>query len=66
MIDAMSDPVLEMLTLTTVVIALLAGSYLVLTHTIYLNLGLFRLQLAAEPMAIQDSVDALRHACGRV
>ena len=54
MIDAMSDPVLEMLTLTTVVIALLAGSYLVLNQTIYLNLGLFRLQLAAEPMAIQD------------
>ncbi len=54
MIDAMSDPVLEMLTLTTVVIALLAGSYLVLYHTIYLNLGLFRLQLASEPMAIQD------------
>jgi ABC-type multidrug transport system fused ATPase/permease subunit len=54
MIDAMSDPVLEMLTLTTVVIALLAGSYLVLYQTIDLNLGLFRLQLAAEPMAIQD------------
>jgi len=54
MIDAMSDPVLEMLTLTTVIIALLAGSYLVLNQTIYLNLGLFRLQLAAEPMAIQD------------
>jgi ATP-binding cassette, subfamily B, bacterial MsbA len=54
MIDAMSDPVLEMLALTTVVIALLAGSYLVLNQTIYLNLGLFRLQLAAEPMAIQD------------
>jgi ABC-type multidrug transport system fused ATPase/permease subunit len=54
MIDAMSDPVLEMLTLTTVVIALLAGSYLVLNQTIYLNLGLFQLQLAAEPMAIQD------------
>jgi len=53
-IDAMSDPVLEMLTLTTVVIALLAGSYLVLNQTIYLNLGLFQLQLAAEPMAIQD------------
>jgi len=53
-IDAMSDPVLEMLTLTTVIIALLAGSYLVLHQTIYLNLGLFRLQLAAEPMAIQD------------
>jgi ABC-type multidrug transport system fused ATPase/permease subunit len=50
----MSDPVLEMLTLTTVVIALLAGSFLVLNQTIYLNLGLFRLQLAAEPMAIQD------------
>jgi ATP-binding cassette, subfamily B, bacterial MsbA len=53
-IDAMSDPVLEMLTLTTVVIALLAGSYLVLNQTIYLNLGVFRLQLAAEQMAIQD------------
>ena len=54
MIDAMSDPVLEILALTTVVIALLAGSYLVLNQTIYLNLGLFRLQLASEPMAIQD------------
>ena len=40
MIDAMSDPVLEMLTLTTVSIALLAGSYLVLNQTIYLDLGL--------------------------
>jgi ABC-type multidrug transport system fused ATPase/permease subunit len=54
MIDALSDPVLEMLTLTTVLIALLAGSYLVLNKTIYLELGLFRLQLAAQPMAIQD------------
>src|SRR5262245_31845160 len=54
MIDAMSDPVLEMLTLTTVAIALLAGSYLVLNRTIYLELGVFRLQLAAQPMAIQD------------
>ena len=53
MIDAMSDPVLEMLTLTTVAIALLAGSYLVLKQTIYLNLGLFQLQLASEPMAIR-------------
>ncbi len=53
-IDAMSDPVLEMLTLTTVVIALLAGSFLVLKQTIYLNLGLFHLQLAGEQMAIQD------------
>jgi ABC-type multidrug transport system fused ATPase/permease subunit len=54
MIDAMSDPVLEMLTLTTVAIALLAGSYLVLNQTIYLNLGLFQLQLAAQEMSIQD------------
>ncbi len=54
MIDAMSDPVLEMLTLTTVAIALLAGSYLVLNQTIYLNLGLFKLQLAAQEMSIQD------------
>jgi ABC-type multidrug transport system fused ATPase/permease subunit len=54
MIDAMSDPVLEMLTLTTVAIALLAGSYLVLNRTIHLDLGLFKLQLAAAPMVIQD------------
>jgi ABC-type multidrug transport system fused ATPase/permease subunit len=54
MIDAMSDPVLEMLTLTTVAIALLAGSYLVLNQTIYLNLGFFRIQLAAQEMSIQD------------
>ena len=37
MIDAMSDPVLEMLTLITVAIALLAGSYLVLRKTIFLS-----------------------------
>jgi ABC-type multidrug transport system fused ATPase/permease subunit len=54
MIDAMSDPVLEMLALVTVAIALLAGSYLVLNRTIFLDLGLFRLQLASQPMAIQD------------
>ncbi len=54
MIDAMSDPVLEMLTLATVAIALLAGSYLVLNRTIYLELGIFRLQLAAQPMVMQD------------
>ena len=35
MIDAMSDPVLEMLTLVTVAIALLAGSFLVLNKTIF-------------------------------
>jgi ATP-binding cassette, subfamily B, bacterial MsbA len=54
MIDAMSDPVLEMLTLTTVAVALLAGSYLVLNHTMFLNLGIFRLQLAGQIMEIQD------------
>jgi ABC-type multidrug transport system fused ATPase/permease subunit len=54
MIDAMSDPVLEMLTLTTIVIALLAGSYLVLNQTTSLNLGLFRLPLASQVMTIQD------------
>ena len=46
MIDALSDPVLEMLALSTVSIALLAGSYLVLNQTIFLDLGLFKLQLA--------------------
>jgi ABC-type multidrug transport system fused ATPase/permease subunit len=54
MIDALSDPVLEMLALVTVAIALMAGSYLVLNRTIFLDLGLFRLQLASQPMAIQD------------
>ena len=54
MIDAMSDPVLEMLTLVTVAIALLAGSYLVLGKTIYLHLGPFRVQLASQVMAIQE------------
>ena len=53
-IDALSDPVLEMLALSTVSIALLAGSYLVLKRTIFLDLGLLRLQLASEPMAIED------------
>ena len=44
-IDALSDPVLEILALTTVSIALLSGSYLVLNHTIFLNLGFMKLQL---------------------
>jgi ABC-type multidrug transport system fused ATPase/permease subunit len=43
-----------MLTLTTVAIALLAGSYLVLNRTIYLKLGFLQLQLAAQPMVMQD------------
>ena len=53
-IDALSDPVLEILALTTVIIALLAGSFLVLRSTTDLNLGLFKLQLAAAPMEIED------------
>jgi ABC-type multidrug transport system fused ATPase/permease subunit len=53
-IDALSDPVLEMLALSTVSIALLAGSYLVLKRTIFLDLGILKLQLAAQKMAIED------------
>jgi ABC-type multidrug transport system fused ATPase/permease subunit len=53
-IDALSDPVLEMLALSTVSIALLAGSYLVLRDTIFLDLGLIKLQLASQRMAIED------------
>jgi ABC-type multidrug transport system fused ATPase/permease subunit len=53
-IDAVSDPVLELLSLMTVAIALLAGSYLVLYQTTTLNLGLFRLPLASQPMMIED------------
>jgi ABC-type multidrug transport system fused ATPase/permease subunit len=53
-IDALSDPVLEMLALSTVSIALLAGSYLVLKRTIFLNLGVIKLQLASQRMAIED------------
>ncbi len=53
-IDALSDPVLEMLALSTVSIALLAGSYLVLKRTIFLDLGIIKLQLASGRMAIED------------
>jgi ABC-type multidrug transport system fused ATPase/permease subunit len=53
-IDALSDPVLEMLALSTVSIALLAGSYLVLKRTMFLDLGLIKLQLASQRMAIED------------
>jgi len=53
-IDALSDPVLEILALTTVSIALLSGSYLVLNHTTFLNLGFIKLQLASKPMGIAD------------
>jgi ABC-type multidrug transport system fused ATPase/permease subunit len=54
MIDALSDPVLELLALSTVSIAILAGSYLVLRHTVFLDLGLIRIQLASQPMTIED------------
>ncbi|MBX6313221.1 MAG: ABC transporter ATP-binding protein [Isosphaeraceae bacterium] len=54
-IDALSDPVLEMLALLTVMIALLAGSYLVLHHETFLHLGFgLKLQLASQPPAIED------------
>ena len=53
-VEALSDPVLELFALSTVSIALLAGSYLVLNRTMFLDLGLFRLQLASQPMAIED------------
>ncbi len=54
MIDAMSDPVLELLALTTVSIALLSGSYLVLNHTTAIDFWLFKLQLSARPLQIED------------
>ncbi len=54
MIDAMSDPILEMLTMTTVSIALLSGSYLVLNNTTGINFGFFTLQLASRPLQIED------------
>lgn len=53
-IDSMSDPVLEMLALSTVSIALMAGSYLVLRRTTTLDLWFFKLQLASQRMAIED------------
>ncbi|GIW88797.1 MAG: ABC transporter ATP-binding protein [Isosphaeraceae bacterium] len=53
-IDAISDPVLELLSLMTVAIALLAGSYLVLYQTTTLNLGFVKLPLASQPMMIED------------
>ncbi len=53
-IDALSDPVLELLSLATVSIALLAGAYLVLRRTMFLDLGLFRLQLASSVPSIED------------
>jgi ABC-type multidrug transport system fused ATPase/permease subunit len=53
-IDALSDPVLEMLALLTVVIVLLSGSYLVLRRTTVLPVGPFRIPLSDRPMEITD------------
>ena len=53
-IDALSDPVLELLAFTTVSIALLSGAYLVLYHTMAIDFGLFKLQLASRPIEIED------------
>ena len=61
-IDALSDPVLEMLALSTVTIALLTGSYLVLRRTTFLDLGLFKLQLASSDAQDRGPALALRHA----
>ena len=54
MIDALSDPVLETLALSTVSIALLSGAYLVLYHATSINFGFFELQLASRPLEIED------------
>jgi ATP-binding cassette, subfamily B, bacterial MsbA len=54
MIDALSDPVLELLALTTVSIALLSGAYLVLYQTTAIDFGWFKLQLASRPIEIED------------
>jgi ABC-type multidrug transport system fused ATPase/permease subunit len=53
-IDALSDPALELLSFLTIVIALLSGSYLVLRHSTFLDLWLFRIQLASTPPEIVD------------
>lgn len=53
-IEAMSDPVLELLAFSTVCIALLAGSFLVLRTQTEIRFGPVGLQLAAEPMTIEQ------------
>lgn len=53
-IDALSDPALELLALSSVSICLLAGSYLVLRETMFLDFGLFSLQLSSRLMTIED------------
>jgi len=53
-IDALSDPALEFLALSSVCICLLSGSYLVLRQTMFLDLGLFKIQLATKLMTIED------------
>lgn len=53
-IDALSDPALELLALSSVSICLLAGSYLVLRETMFLDFGLFSVQLSSRLMTIED------------
>ena len=53
-IDAISDPALELLAISSVCICLLAGSYLVPRETKFLDLGLFRIQLSSKLMSIED------------
>ena len=62
MIDALSDPVLETLALSTVSIALLSGAYLVLYHTMAIDFGLFKLQLASQADRDRGPADPLRDA----
>ena len=44
----------DSLALSTVSIALLSGAYLVLYHTMAIDFGLFKLQLASSPIEIED------------
>jgi ABC-type multidrug transport system fused ATPase/permease subunit len=53
-IEAMSDPVLELLALSTVSIALMSGAYLVLRESKFLELGPLKIQLASDPMTIEQ------------
>jgi subfamily B ATP-binding cassette protein MsbA len=54
MIDALSDPVLELLAIATVSIAAIAGAYLVLRRAIFLDLWIVKIQLASRVMEIED------------
>ena len=62
MIDALSDPVLETLALTTVSIALLSGAYLVLYHTMAIDFGLVQAPARLPADRDRGPADALRDA----